>query len=177
MQIMDAKCTTRLIPAIAVLLIAGSSAVAVTTHPYLHEYRKKTFGVEAVPPVVGRALIHRGPGTGSFGHRLGTSFGIHVAKNTAEYGVASMRHEDLHYYRSNKPGFGPRLGHALASTVVTRKTTTGRKTVAAGHLSGAATTGLIAGAASGGITLGANAGANVAREFWPRHHRASRAGS
>jgi hypothetical protein len=171
---MDAKCITRIISAIAVLLIAGSSAYAGASHPYRREYRKKTFGIEAVPPVVGRAIIHRGPGTGNFGQRLGTSFGIHAAKNTVEYTVGGLRHEDLHYHRSTTPGFGPRLGHALASTFVTRKTTTGKKTVAAGKLSGAATTGLLAGAASGGTSLGVGAGVNVAREFWPRHHKARR---
>ncbi|HVW84995.1 MAG TPA: hypothetical protein VHB50_09950, partial [Bryobacteraceae bacterium] len=113
--------------------------------------------------------------------------GKHVIKHSIEFAVAAARHEDLHYYRSNQRGFGPRLRHALVSTVITRKTTTGRKTVSSGRISGAVGSGLIAsawepagfsmagGLASGGISLGADAGANVAREFWPRpKHKISR---
>jgi hypothetical protein len=112
--------------------------------------------------------------------------GTHVLNNTIKYSVAAARHEDLHYYPSTQKGFGPRLRHALVSTVVTRKTTTGKKTVAAGRISGAMGSGLISqawmpaasvgsGVATGGITLGASAGANVAREFWPRKKRAAKA--
>jgi hypothetical protein len=110
----------------------------------------------------------------------------HVVKNTIQFGVAAARHEDLQYHPSNETGFRPRLRHALVSTVVTRKTTTGQKTVAAGRISGAMGSGLISrawqpaaartiggGLASGGIMLGADAGANVAREFWPRKKHAA----
>ena len=157
-------------------------------HPYRDEYRKQTFGKRAIAPVVGGATIRHlrnsphewGGGWDGFGKRVGSALGKHVIKNSIEYTVAGLRHEDLHYYRSDKRGFRPRLEHALVSTVVTRKTTTGRKTVAAGRLSGAFGSGLAAsawqpagfslagGAASGGISLGTNAATNVAREFWPR---------
>jgi hypothetical protein len=164
--------TYRLLTAIAFLAMAGNG-YAVTKkaqHPYRTEYKKKTFGKQAIAPVVGGAALNRGKG--SFGQHLATGFEGHIVKNTVEYGVAGIRHEDLHYYRSTKKGFGPRMRHALVSTVVTRKTTTGRKTAATGKISGAAATGLIAGgAASGGIAIGADAGANVAREFWPRKHK------
>ena len=161
-----------------VLASAGSVEAVVRNrpparHPMRKEYVKKTFGKQAIPPVVGGAILNRQKG--SFGHHLVTSFEGHVAKNTVEYGVAGIRHEDLHYHRSTRPGFGPRLRHALVSTVVTRKTTNGRKTVASGKLSGAAAAGLVAGgAATGGISIGADAGANVAREFWPRKRKAVR---
>jgi hypothetical protein len=123
-----------------------------------------------------------------FGKRLASGMGTHIVNNSIKYGVAGIRHEDLHYHRSNEKGFGPRMRHALVSTVVTNKTTNGKKTVAAGRISGAMGSGLISrtwqpavartvggGLATGGITLGASAGANVAREFWPRKKQTTRA--
>jgi len=119
---------------------------------------------------------------GGFGKRLGSAFAKHVVKNVIQYPVAHFRHEELGYHPSGKHGFGPRLKYALVSTVITRKTTTGRRTVAAGEISGAVGSGLVSrlwqparlhtlssGFASGGITLGADAGLNVAKEFWPRN--------
>jgi hypothetical protein len=157
-------------------------------HPYRREYVKRTVGKKAIGPVLGGAVVRQirnsphewGHGASGFGKRVGSSFGTNLVKNSIELPVAAVRHEDLHYYRSDKKGFFPRLRHALVSTVVTRKTTNGEKTVASGRLSGAFGSGLVAsawqpagfsvagGAATGGITMGAAAGANVAREFWPR---------
>jgi len=80
-----------------------------------------------------------------------------------------------------------RMKYALVSTVVTHKTTTGKRTPALGRISGDFGSGLISrawqparlhtlgsGLATGGIMLGVDAGSNVVREFWPeiRHpHR------
>jgi hypothetical protein len=156
---------------------------------YKREYKKEAFGKKAAVPVLTGASIRQarnsprqwGRTVSGFGKRAASSLGVHVIKTSIEYVVAGVRHEDLHYYRSDKTGFGPRLKHALVSTVVTRKTTTRRKTVASGRISGSMGGGLIAtawqpagfsaagGVASGGISLGASAAMNVAREFWPRH--------
>jgi hypothetical protein len=171
---MFAGRTIRFLP-VAMLLMAGnlfavSRKTTPTRHPMRREYVKKTFGPRAVAGVTAGAALRRGKG--SFGQHLATSMEGHLVKNTVQYGVASIRHEDLHYHRSTKKGFGPRLRHALVSTVVTRKTTTGKKTVASGRISGAATAGLVAGgAATGGMAIAADASANVAREFWPRKQK------
>jgi hypothetical protein len=184
----------KVIITIAVLSLVGLTfgAVAPQTHPYRRQYVKDTFGRRALAGAGVRAGINQarnspkewGSGPAGFGKRLASGMGTHVVNNTIRFGVAAARHEDLHYYRSHEKGFGPRMRHALVSTVVTRKTTTGHRTVAAGRISGAMGSGLISrawqpaaartiggGLASGGITLGASAGANVAREFWPRKHR------
>jgi len=154
-------------PAVWAVTQTRPKAKTASNHPVRKEYVKKTFGKRGILPVVGGAAISQRKG--SFGQHLATGFEGHVVKNTVEYGVASIRHEDLHYHRSTKKGVGPRLRHALVSTVVTRKTTTGKKTAATGRISGAAAAGAVAGgAATGGISLGADAGLNVAREFWPR---------
>ena len=177
------------------LTISGLAAGAVNPrHPYRSKYVKDTFGSRAAASAAAGAGIQQlrnSPrewhgGIAGFGKRLGSAIGQHVIKNTIEFGVASVRHEELGYHPSGKKGFGPRLKYALVSTVVTRKTTTGQRTPAVGRISGAFGSGMISrvwqparlrtvssGLASGGIMLGADAGAHVVREFWPeiRHPR------
>ena len=157
-------------------------------HPYRSQYVKHTFAKTAGIRAVASAGIQQlrnsphewGNGIQGFSKRVGSAIGQHVIKNSIQYPVAAIRHEELGYRPSGKKGFGPRLGYALTSTVITHKTTTGKRTVAAGRISGAMGTGFISrvwqparlhtfssGAASGGIMLGADAGPNVVREFWP----------
>lgn len=137
---------------------------------------------------VGAGAALRGHPSG-FGQRLVTGFGKHVVRTSVGYGVAAVRHEDMRYHPSTRRGFGPRMKHALVSTVVTRETNNGKKTVASGRIAGNVASGFVgpaglqtaaAGASSAGIAVGADAGANVVREFWPeirhprRHRRARR---
>jgi len=120
-----------------------------------------------------------GGGVAGFGKRLGAGAATHAVKTTVEHGIAAKLHEDLHYHRSNKSGVGPRLGHALTSTVVTRNTRSGKRGPAVGRISGHAAAGAVSqglltgasGAATAGVGLAAEAGANVAREFWARHQK------
>lgn len=184
----------RIIPILLILPVSAFNAVTTVkkqAHPYREEYKRQTFGKGAIAPTLGGAAVRQlrnsphewGRGASGFGKRVGSSFGTNVIKHSIEFPIAAARHEDLHYHRSGQKGFGPRLRHALVSTVITRKTTTGRKTVASGRISGAVGSGIVAsawqpaglsvagGAATGGIMLGGTAAANVAREFWPRHHR------
>ena len=174
------------------IVIAGSAPAAEPTgeHPYRQAYKKHTFGSKAVAMTGVRATFGEitgapkgwGRGVDGFGKRVASGFATHVVKNTIQYPIAAARHEDLRYHPSTDPRFGHRLEHALVSTVVTYKTTTGKKTVASGEISGAVGSGLIsrawqpaaartigAGLGSAGISLGAQAGANVVQEFWPRH--------
>jgi hypothetical protein len=127
-----------------------------------------------------------GRGFDGFGKRVGSSMGGHLVRGSVEYTVGTLLHEQLGYQRSEKQGFKPRLTHALLSTVITRKTTTGAKTPATGRISGTLASGFISrlwmparlhtissGFSSAGISLGVDAGSNVVREFWPeiRHPR------
>jgi hypothetical protein len=125
-----------------------------------------------------------GQGAAGYAKRFASSYGAHVVKSTIQYGVSTMRHEETSYQPSGLTGVGPRALYALESTVVTHKTDTGKPTVAAGEISGAVGTGLISrawqpaaaktvakGLASGGIILGVDAGAHIAREFWPEIKR------
>jgi len=174
--------------------LGATRAVVARRHAhysYKYEYVKHTFGRRAIAGSAGFAAFgtlrnrpHEwGRGGAGFGKRLASGFATHLVDNSIRYGVGSIRHEDLDYHRSEKRGFGARLKHALVSTVVTHKRTTGKRMVAAGNISGAfgsgvisrawqpASTGSLAsGIGTGGLILGARAGTNVAREFWPRHH-------
>lgn len=161
------------------------------THPYRQHWKHATFGKQAAGRVVAGAGIGQlsghprnyGGGVAGFGKRLGAGFTSHAVGTTVEHAVAAPLHEDLHYHRSEKKGFAPRLGHALKSTVITTNTHTGRRRPAVGRLSGHAAAGAVSqaalhagsGAATAGVGLAADAGANVAREFWPRHPNHRRA--
>jgi hypothetical protein len=128
-----------------------------------------------------------GQSAAGFGKRYGSSLGQHAIKSTVQYTIAHYRHEAVGYERSTEDKFGPRLKHALLSTVITYKTTDGGKTVASGKIAGSFAGGLISrlwhpervqtvssGLTSGGVVLAVEAGTNVLREFWPdiRHpHR------
>ena len=153
------------------------------------KYWRHTFSPSAVVRAGAGAAINQandtphewGQGASGFGKRFASSFAKHVVKKGIQYPVAKAFHEELGYQRSEKAGVGPRLKWALTSTVITHKTTTGKRTVAKGELAGAFGSGLVSrawqpastrslglGVASGGITLGVDAAGNVAREFWPR---------
>lgn len=186
---------------VMLLLITASVSSANATkrhrqHPMRRDYVHNTYGRGAAAhSVLAGGFNHLrnsprqwGRGPGGFGKRVGSAFGTQAVKNTIAYGVAGVRHEDLHYHKSTDPRFTHRLGHALVSTVVTHKTNNGKRTVAAGKISGSMGAGMISrawqpavlhtassGVATGGILLGGEAAANVAREFIPaRRHKRKR---
>lgn len=172
------------------LSFAVSSLPAVQPHSAnAREYRHKTFGKRAVATHAAASSagygIHHSPawgkGAGGYGKYVGAHMGGMVVKNSLQYGIGGLRKENYHYTRSGKHGFFPRTAYALKRTVyVPRKNRPGH-TVAAGRIAGNvgggvathAVVGSVAGGvATGGIGLGVDAGANVAREFWPhKHHR------
>src|SRR5436305_1160615 len=174
--------------ALAILVVAlGGYSAAQTSKPTKRTYVKHTYGRRAaVGAVADGAVGHlrHSPkewhGASGFGKHVASSFGTHVVGNSIHYGVSAARHEEMGYRPSGEHGFGKRMKYALTSTVVTRKTTTGKKTVAAGTMSGAFGSGMVsrawqpastrtvgAGLASGGTILGVEAGSHVVREFWP----------
>ncbi len=123
---------------------------------------------------------------GGLGKRVGSTFGILVIKNSVQFTVGYLRHEEFGYQPSGKVGFKPRLVYALLSTVRTRDTRSHERKWATGRISGILASSVISrawqpvrlrtvsgGFASAGIILGADAGTNVLREFWPeiRHPR------
>jgi hypothetical protein len=182
---------------IAMLALAGLPLpIVAESHAQTQKktYVKKTFGPVGAGRSVGGAAIGQargvphewGGGMEGFGKRLGSAFGTHVVKNTIQFGVATVRHEQMSYQPSREEGFAPRLKHALVSTVITPRTDREGNTIAAGHISGVIGAGFISRlwqparlhtAASGfgtaGLIFAADAGGNVVHEFWPeiRHPR------
>jgi hypothetical protein len=106
-----------------------------------------------------------------------------------QYTAADLLKQDLRYYPSKESGFGGRLKHALASTVVARNAYTGEPTFASARMMGAFTAGFVSrtwmpqrlhtvqsGLTTSAVSIGFDAGFNVLREFWPdirgkRRHR------
>lgn len=128
-----------------------------------------------------------GRNIGGLGKRVGSTFGILVIKNSVQFSVGYIRHEEFGYQPSGKVGFRPRLTYALLSTVRTRDTRSHERKWATGRMAGVLASGVVSrlwqpvrlrtfanGFSSAGISLGVDAGTNVLREFWPeiRHpHR------
>lgn len=172
---------------VVALFVAMVLPIGAAQHPYRQSWKKQTYGKHAVVGVTAGAVVGQvthhpkqwGGGAAGFGKRLGSGFATHAVKTTVEHAVAGPLHEDLHYHRSTKSGFAPRMRHALVSTVVTKNTRSGKHTPAAGRVAGHAAAGAVSqaiipaasGASTAGIGLAADAGANVAREFWPRHRK------
>ena len=162
----------------------GNASVSRNQHPYRRHWKHSTFGKPAIAGVAAGAGVSQvrrqprqwGGGAAGFGKRMGAGFATHSVKTTVEHAVAAPLHEDLHYHRSNKRGFGPRMGHALASTVVTRNTRNGKHTAAVGRISGHAAAGAVSqaglhaasGASTAGIGLAADAGARTlaSKSYW-----------
>ena len=127
-----------------------------------------------------------GSGLAGLGRRYASAVGQHLVNASVQFGLAKALRQDLKYYPSETPGFGPRVKHALVSTVYMRKTNSERQTLATSRFSGAVAGGFVSkvwqparfhtfasGMSSAGISMAVDAGVNVLREFWPeiRHPR------
>ncbi len=127
-----------------------------------------------------------GSGLAGLGRRYASAVGQHLVNASVQFGLAKALKEDLKYYPSETPGFGPRVKHALVSTVYARKTNSESQTLATSRFSGAIAGGFVSkawmparfhtfasGMSSAGISMAVDAGVNVLREFWPeiRHPR------
>ncbi len=60
-------------------------------------------------------------GAGGYGKRYASDFGIAAVTTTTHYALAEALHEDTLYYRCECKGFFPRLGHAVISTLTSRR--------------------------------------------------------
>ena len=104
----------------------------------------------------------------------------HAVIGTIKFGVASWRHESLHYQRSELEGKWPRLKYAVTRTFWVPRTNGPGNTVATGLIAGNFGGALISRAwhpvanrtaaqvmGGGFYGLGVETGVNVVREFWP----------
>jgi hypothetical protein len=120
-----------------------------------------------------------GQGADGYGRRYASALGRHLIKNTADFGVASLRGEVLGYSPCQCDGFWGRTKHAMKQTFV-RPSANGGSTFAAGRLAGAyaggfapmlwypdSRNGVGDALVRGSVCLGFDTGKNVFKEFWP----------
>ena len=152
-----------------------------------HVFIRKLLGPQAILETVPGAAFDTargfprqwGRGGSGIEKRLGSQYGQFVVGETIELGVSAIHREDPRYFRMPDGNFGPRLLHALASTVIVRGAG-GSKTIGLARLANVYGSWAIATswnppdqrnlgkiAASGTFGIGIKAGSNVFREFWP----------
>ncbi|MCL4402896.1 MAG: hypothetical protein M1436_09580 [Acidobacteria bacterium] len=141
--------------------LAGSTALSTIAH----------FGVLGGPDW--------GRGAGAYGRRLAAYQASTGAEEVMAWGMESALRQDPRYFRAESTAFWPRLGHALAATLVIRTDAGGRapNLALAGGRMGAALlatrwypagyNGIGDGVARGGFAIGTAALTNLASEFWP----------
>lgn len=89
-------------------------------------------------PIVGAAAVagvnqyegtppEWGQGAGAYSRRFGSNLAIAGITTTMRYALAKALREDTVYYRCLCKGFFPRIGHALVSTVTSRRGAEGRR--------------------------------------------------
>ena len=140
------------------------------------------FAVAAVGASV-EQVIHTPPewGKGAEGYakRYASTFGAAFTRQTLDYGMESMLHEDPRYFPLDGHSTKSRIWNALKQTFVTR-TDSGDTTFAYGRIASAVATGQIArtwlpvsnnsavdGLRTGGISIGIDAAVNLLYEFVP----------
>lgn len=124
-----------------------------------------------------------GQGTAGYARRYANSYGQRLIRETLAYGASSLLDEDNRYLRSERQGIGPRLGYAIESTFMARRSDgTGR--ISWSRIGAVAATAFISlawqphstggvknGFASMATEAGDEVGLNVFREFLPRRLR------
>jgi hypothetical protein len=172
------RCFRAWIPAMMVVLYATAASAAVH-HQHKqtegeirrHAFRKSTVGPGAFARTTGGAAFNHlhnhprqwGQGKAGFAHRLASGLGRHVVKNTIQYGVGTLRHEDPRSTEPVRPrGFWPKIKDAAKNTFTVGRFGHRKRSVAAGRLSGAMGAGMI----SQAWMPAATAGAGVASGIW-----------
>ncbi|HLJ49450.1 MAG TPA: hypothetical protein VKU01_25730 [Bryobacteraceae bacterium] len=175
---------------ISLLLLLISSLATSAESGKKHIVKRAVVG-STVSAGIGQTLNHPrewGRGASGFGKRMGSGLATFGVKTGIESGVGKMLHEERHYERSDRPGFGPHLKSALANTLMVRHKNSDKRYIAAGRLSGDFGAGMVSrlwqparlrtvssGLSTGGIALGADFGVNMAREYLPRRKKVARA--
>ncbi len=152
-----------------------------------HVFFRKLLGPQAILETVPGVAFDTARGfPGQWGRggtgiakRFGSQYGQFVTGELIELGVSALHREDPRYFRMPQGRFGPRLRHALVSTVVVRGMH-GSRTPGLARLANVYGSWAIATTwnppdqrnaakifAYGTLGLGIKAGSNVFREFWP----------
>jgi len=153
----------------------------------LRFYLKATYGPRPLLTMAASAGLNQwrdfptewGQGMEGYGRRFASRVGQRTVNNSIRFGVGAALREDPRYFPSERKGFLPRMGHALAYTFVAR-TDSGGRTFAVSRFAGAFGSAFISNTwhpagvddtnhalGRAGIALAVDAGMNVVREFWP----------
>ena len=120
-----------------------------------------------------------GEGAEGFGRRLADEVGTGIARNIFALSLDTALREDPRYFRSERKGFFPRLGHVVAGTFTTR-TDAGGTRFATWRFGSAYGAGYLAtawypervrtpslGLEQGSLIIGGDVLVNFGLEFWP----------
>jgi len=175
----DAKQSTPFSPA--------SPPTPLTVGGKLRFYLKATYGPGSLLSKAASSGLNQwrdsppewGQGMEGYGRRYASGMGHSTVNNSIRFGIGAALREDPRYFPSERKGVLPRMGHALASTFVTR-TDSGGRAFAVSRFAGAFGSAFIANTwhpagaddtnhalKRAGITVAVGAGMNVVREFWP----------
>ena len=175
-------------------IMVSSLSEPLTVRGKLRFYVKATYGPGALASKAASSGLNQwldspdewGQGLKGYGRRYASAVGHSTINNSIRFGIGAALREDPRYFPSERKGFLPRMGHALAATLVTR-TDSGGRTFAVSRFSGAFGSAFISNTwrptgedntnhalGRAGITLALGAGMNVFREFWPDIRRGSR---
>jgi len=83
-----------------------------------------------------------GQGASGLGKRFVSDLGENAIQQTTSYGLSEVFHLDSSFNKSNRSGFGPRLGDALLENVTSR-TRTGKRVISVPRLAGFYVGGLV----------------------------------
>lgn len=120
-----------------------------------------------------------GQGLEGYGKRFASQYGQTAIRYSVQHGLGALMKEDPRYFRSDRAGFWPRTGHALAHTFRARGDD-GKWTFSEPRLAGMIASSMISrtwhpdpersiadGFESAGYQIGIDAAFNFLREFWP----------
>jgi hypothetical protein len=135
------------------ILSPGLTRAPLTIQDKFHIYVHKSFGPPAVIlPALGAGLGMLNPpskypeewkdGAGAFGRNYGYRLADRTSRNTAQFLIGALLHEDPRYLRSTSSNPFTRTVHALAFTIFD-KTDSGRTTFAASNFAAAAAGGFV----------------------------------
>ena len=180
---------------IRALMLSGPSCPGpLTEKERFYQFLSSTMGPSPIfGSIVGGALAQATDspreweqGAIGLGRRMGASFAYTGARNTITYAASILFHEDNRYFASGRTGAAPRIGMALASTLLAHNRQ-GKLRLSVSRLLGVGGAAAISRewyprsfqgganiAEAAGFSLAGQASLNVVREFVPdlvRHFR------
>jgi len=118
----------------SVALCSGQTYTPITNSERFSLFVKRSFGPAALGKNAANSALKTrlhmpkewDRGWNGFSHRFGTHLVRSTSGNAVEMAISYALRDDTRYFRSDSAGVGKRIGHAVASTFVTRTRSGGR---------------------------------------------------